>query len=50
MLGYLVENFLAVDMPDIALRFQVMLCDVKIDGVNERGNRAEAARRYGLLA
>ena len=47
---YFVENFLAVGMPDVAFWFQVMLCEVKIDGVNELGNRSEAARQYGLLA
>ena len=47
---YFVENFLAVGMPDVAFWFQVMLCEVKIDGVNELGDRSEAARQYGLLA
>jgi TIR domain len=47
---YFVENFLAVGMPDVAFWFQVMLCEVKIDGVNELGNRSEAARQDGLLA
>ena len=47
---YFVENFLAVGMPDVAFGFQVMLCEVKIDGVNGFGNRSEAARQYGLLA
>ena len=47
---YFVENRLAVGMPNVAFWFQVMLCEVKIDGVNEFGNRPKAARQYGLLA
>ena len=47
---YFVEYFLAVGMPDVAFWFQVMLCEVKVDGVNELGHRSEAARQYGLLA
>jgi hypothetical protein len=31
-----------VGMPEVAFWFQVMLCEVKIDGVNELGNRSEA--------
>ena len=47
---YFVENFLAIGMPDVAFWFQVMLCEVKIDGVNELGDRSKAARQYRLLA
>jgi hypothetical protein len=47
---YFVENFLAVGVPDVAFWFQVMLCEVEIDGVHELGHRSEAARQDGLLA